>query len=860
MRVLVCLASQVKLPPRALLTPLRYNHVPVRCISQVTPGRKVPSKFNKSHQLDTTGLADLRYALARDHLKQYTEGGDKRPELLDLALADNKAARNMKLDTKYFLQLLEILCAAGKFQQLIDEVDANIFTFGNSSTLLEYRAYAYMRMRNFKKALEDTDYILTHARSEERVVLDVEELYSQKADCEIEMGEYEAAFKTIKFCMKKGIVLDKALQIVADKLDSVTEALDLLDAEIAKHKEPSADMLLCRASFHVTLGCPELALVDYNLAPESDRKKEYFVEYGNILGKLGRFEEEINILQSALERNPSQDLREYILRKQYSLFQYRNVCSTAQSIQLPEVIRPSAARYLAESLLFTGDYAGALAHFTQALAPRKKDAQENAQREEEEEDEDEEDSEAFLLTGKQRCHFLRAVCYVALGNPEAALDDLETLAHPILAKKTLENLLVAKSTAKDLTNDEYDALHAAGIEYNTGLYKKSNKKYDEAETHFTNALKCTAFNYFPFHTLKLNILLARAENYEPLRRFTEALADCESALQILTCDSKQILSLQQSCLSTVERYEDIANILKKYHLLNDPLDTAGPHLALALAYAGTRPIYQKAYEELQKCEHKTTHEWQKLQCTVTHELFKPEETIVAVNNFIQRYDITDEERGFALLLRAENIVRTLLRKDKYKQPETKPHLENIVQRVLRDIQRSIELYPESKEDAIKLRAQVYFTFTTRYDEALNNFASLTDKMASNLGIAQCLKAIGKTEEATRHLETLLKGTETLSDDGGIMAFRGSVFYHLGKYEAAIENYSRGIVIRANDDEFVANCYQQRAEAYIQLGDKKQAENDLKKAAELNPNRKEEYAQLELQFKSEENQDNSNAQM
>jgi hypothetical protein len=55
------------------------------------------------------------------------------------------------------------------------------------------------------------------------------------------------------------------------------------------------------------------------------------------------------------------------------------------------------------------------------------------------------------------------------------------------------------------------------------------------------------------------------------------------------------------------------------------------------------------------------------------------------------------------------------------------------------------------------------------------------------------------------LETLLKGTETLSDDGGIMAFRGSVLYHLGKYEAAIENYSRGIVIRSNDDEFVANC-------------------------------------------------------
>jgi hypothetical protein len=46
--------------------------------------------------------------------------------------------------------------------------------------------------------------------------------------------------------------------------------------------------------------------------------------------------------------------------------------------------------------------------------------------------------------------------------------------------------------------------------------------------------------------------------------------------------------------------------------------------------------------------------------------------------------------------------------------------------------------------------------------------------------------------------------------------------------------------------------QQRAEAYIQLGDKKQAENDLKRAAELNPNRKEEYAQLELQFKHEEN--------
>ena len=114
-----------------------------------------------------------------------------------------------------------------------------------------------------------------------------------------------------------------------------------------------------------------------------------------------------------------------------------------------------------------------------------------------------------------------------------------------------------------------------------------------------------------------DILLARATNYEPLRRFTEVLEDCEAALQILTCDSKQMyltptsdfcflfifcfilllfflsfffflmivrLSLQQSCLSTVERYEDIASILKKYHLLNDPLDTSGPHFALALAY------------------------------------------------------------------------------------------------------------------------------------------------------------------------------------------------------------------------------------------------------------------------------------
>jgi len=262
-------------------------------------------------------------------------------------------------------------------------------------------------------------------------------------------------------------------------------------------------------------------------------------------------------------------------------------------------------------------------------------------------------------------------------------------------------------------------------------------------------------------------------------------------------------------------------------------------------------VYQKAYEELQKCENKNTREWQKLLCTVTHELFKPEEAIKAVFLFVQRQDISEEERGFALLLRAENVVRSLLKQDKYKSPETKPHMERIVTKVLLDLQRSIELYPESREDARKLKAQVYLTFTTRYDDALTNFAALSDKMVANIGIAQCLKAIGKTEEATRHLETLLKGTETLSDDGGIMAFRGNVLYHLGKYEAAIENYSRGIVIRANDDEFVANCYQQRAEAYIQLGDKKQAENDLKKAAEKNPNRKEEYAQLELQFKSEE---------
>ena len=51
-------------------------------------------------------------------------------------------------------------------------------------------------------------------------------------------------------------------------------------------------MLLCRASFHVLLGNPDAALVDYNLAPESERKREYFVEYGNIIQGGGRQGEE----------------------------------------------------------------------------------------------------------------------------------------------------------------------------------------------------------------------------------------------------------------------------------------------------------------------------------------------------------------------------------------------------------------------------------------------------------------------------------------------------------------------------------------------------------------------------------------
>lgn len=34
--------------------------------------------------------------------------------------------------------------------------------------------------------------------------MDVEELYMHKIECEMELGEYEAAFRTFKYCLKKG--------------------------------------------------------------------------------------------------------------------------------------------------------------------------------------------------------------------------------------------------------------------------------------------------------------------------------------------------------------------------------------------------------------------------------------------------------------------------------------------------------------------------------------------------------------------------------------------------------------------------------------------------------------------------------
>lgn len=80
---------------------------------------------------------------------------DKNEALLEQALVDNTAALALKLDTKFFLQylgnnninnnkwklllivwliiiiFLEILCAKGSYQRLIDEVDANIFVYNN---------------------------------------------------------------------------------------------------------------------------------------------------------------------------------------------------------------------------------------------------------------------------------------------------------------------------------------------------------------------------------------------------------------------------------------------------------------------------------------------------------------------------------------------------------------------------------------------------------------------------------------------------------------------------------------------------------------------------------------------------------
>jgi len=238
-------------------------------------------------------------------------------------------------------------------------------------------------------------------------------------------------------------------------------------------------------------------------------------------------------------------------------------------------------------------------------------------------------------------------------------------------------------------------------------------------------------------------------------------------------------------------------------------------------------------------------EWQKLLYQVCHELYKVEETIAAVNKFLQRKDISDEERGLGLLSRAENTVRRL-QKDKSKGPESRKEIEKTVKTILKDIETSIELCPDGEEDAIQLRAHVYYTFTKQYDKAIESYSSLSNHLKAHFGIAQCLRAMNKREEATRHLERILKHTEEINDDEDVIAFRARVLHQLGQYEAAIANYSMSMLIGQHDSQFLANCYHQRAETYLRLGDHKKAEQDIKRAVELNPSKKDEYLQLDLQ--------------
>jgi hypothetical protein len=86
----------------------------------------------------------------------------------------------------------------------------------------------------------------------------------------------------------------------------------------------------------------------------------------------------------------------------FFIFYFFDFCAPAQAVKLPDAIRPPATRYLAESLLFIGDHAGALKYFTESLEAKKKGTQENDQQEEEEDEDEVGDSDAFVLTGKQR--------------------------------------------------------------------------------------------------------------------------------------------------------------------------------------------------------------------------------------------------------------------------------------------------------------------------------------------------------------------------------------------------------------------------------------------------------------------------
>jgi len=216
---------------------------------------------------------------------------------------------------------------------------------------------------------------------------------------------------------------------------------------------------------------------------------------------------------------------------------------------------------------------------------------------------------------------------------------------------------------------------------------------------------------------------------------------------------------------------------------------------------------------------------------------------------LQREDLADADRADALFLRAQNKMRLLQKEMKNKGGE-KTFVDQKVKHIMKDLKKARDLHEALIGYIRYFKGNVYFSITKQFDKALECFRKLPKTTPEALmGIAQCLKAKNQPDEAAKHFRELLRWLDKSpsdQDSSSTIALRAQVLDQLGCYKESLENFSKGMAIAQNDEQFLAGCYRLRAEVYARIGDMEKAEKDLQLAIQLNPNKKNEYLQLDLQ--------------